>query len=85
MNPLPLTDLHAGLLEDTTGERREALLAKLRGMLDACLAAKRQLCDRDTYRRLQATGVAVGAAIRIVETLPQARDEAAASFIARRR
>jgi hypothetical protein len=64
-------DLQAELLNDDSGRRREDLLAHLRGLHQACLAAQRQLSDRDTYQRLVAASNAVSGAIRIVETLPR--------------
>jgi hypothetical protein len=66
-----LLDLESELLTDESGERRRNVLAQLQSLREDCQAAKRQLCDKDTYRRLEAANVAVNAAIRIVETLPQ--------------
>ena len=67
MNPDNLMDLHVRLRGDETGEQRSDLLARLRRLSDECAAAKRQLLDRESYRRVQAAGTAVAAAIRIVE------------------
>jgi hypothetical protein len=73
MNDAHLLDLHAELQNDMTGQRRAALLARLNGLKNECLDGKRQLQDRESYRRTQAASTAVNAAIRIVETLPQTR------------
>jgi hypothetical protein len=69
-NPL---DLHGELQNDVTGNRRTGLLARLRALNENCQAAKRQLHDREAFRRLQAASVAVSAAIQIVEKLPKSR------------
>ena len=71
MNDEHLLDLQVQLRNDAHGERRADLLDRLRALHDDCLAARRQLHDRDAFRRIQAAGTAVAAAIRIVETLPQ--------------
>jgi hypothetical protein len=74
MDDAHLLDLHSELQSDVSGARRADLLARLRGLRDNCLAAKRELCDRDAFSRLEAAGVAVTAAIRIVQNLPRQRD-----------
>lgn len=74
MDDAHLLDLHSELRNDVSGELRADLLARLRGLRDNCLAARRELCDRDAFSRLDAACVAVKAAIRIVEHLPQQRD-----------
>lgn len=73
MTPTDIAGLQARLQEDTTGEVRSAVLAHLRVLQAACADASRQLSDRETYKRVQAAGVAVNAALRIVEMLPQRR------------
>jgi hypothetical protein len=69
MNDAHLPDVHSQLRNDPSGARRAELQARLRALRDSCLAAKRELCDREAYGRLQAASVAVSAAIRIVEAL----------------
>lgn len=76
MNEVDLPDLETQLRGDESGAVRADLLKRLNALRDDCLAAKRQLSDRETFRRLQAANVAVNAAIRIVETLPVARVDA---------
>lgn len=71
MNDPHLLDLHAQLQGDSTGQRRAELLARLRDLHNGCLTAQRALCDRETFKRLEASTLAVSAAIRIIETLPQ--------------
>jgi len=73
MSEVQAPDLLAELQNDASGERRAQVLARLGRLHEDCLAAQRGLSDRDGYRRLQAAGVAVKAAIRIVETLPRTR------------
>jgi hypothetical protein len=68
-----LLDLHAELQNDMSGQRRTALLARLNGLKEQCVTSKRELQDRESYRRTQAANTALNAAIRIVETLPQTR------------
>jgi hypothetical protein len=73
MNESHPLDLHSELQNDTSGARRADLLAQLRGLQEKCMAAKRQLSDREAYHGIQAAAIAVNAAIKIVETLPQPR------------
>lgn len=74
MNDAHLLDLHSELQNDMSGARRAELLARLRGLREKCVAAKRELCARDAFSRLDAACVALAAAIRIVENLPQRRE-----------
>lgn len=67
----------AELQADDNGTLRPQVLARLQAMRENCQAAKRQLCDRETYRRVEAANVAVNAAIRIIETLPKRHGEPA--------
>jgi len=60
-------DLEQVLRDDPKGEHRAAVLARLNRMRDACIAARRELHDRASFRRLQATGAAVDAAITAME------------------
>ncbi|RYX93978.1 MAG: hypothetical protein EOO28_16470 [Comamonadaceae bacterium] len=64
----PSPDLYAELQADTTGARRDALLATLHTMQDTCIAAERKLNDRDAYQRIQSSRAAVAAAIKIVNS-----------------
>ena len=70
-NPTHQLDLHTELQNDTTGARRAEVLALLQARRDECIARRRQPADRDAYTRLQAATVALNAAIRIVEKVPQ--------------
>jgi hypothetical protein len=60
-------DVAARLMADTTGEYHRALLARLRKLADACAARLRVLHDPWAFRRLEATGAAIAAAIAVVE------------------
>jgi hypothetical protein len=73
MNETPSTDVIAEILDDPSGRRRAALVTRLQGLHDDCVVAKRKPSDGRTYERLQASGVALSAAIRILETLPASR------------
>jgi hypothetical protein len=73
MEPADTPDLETRLLADETGAARADLLKRLGALREECVSAKRQLSDREVFRRLQAANVAVNAAIRIVETLPAQR------------
>lgn len=70
MTDAHLLDLHSKLRNDASGECRAELLVRLQGLRDNCLAARRELCDRNAYARLQAASVALNAAIRVMENLP---------------
>lgn len=69
-----LLDLHSELVNDTSGTRRNELLARLRKLQDDCLLAKRQPTDRESFRQLHAAAAAVTAALRIVEKVPGSRE-----------
>ncbi|WP_048439633.1 hypothetical protein [Caenimonas sp. SL110] len=71
MNDPHLLELHSELQDDATGKRRTEVLAQLRELHNGCLTAQRALCDREVFKRLEASTLAVSAAIRIIETLPQ--------------
>ncbi|MBC7599816.1 MAG: hypothetical protein H7238_12475 [Polaromonas sp.] len=66
-------DLLAGLQDDPSGQRCAALIARLRGLHEDCLARKRTLCDRKTYELLEASSTALAAAIRIIEAVSHRR------------
>ena len=70
---LVLVDLESQLRNDTTGARSAEVLDRLRALRDNCQAARRQLCDKTTYRRLEAATIAVNAAIRVIEALPRGK------------
>ena len=70
MNESKSPDVQADLMDDPTGQRRAAMVARLKGLHVDCLAAKRKPCDRKTFDQLEASTTALAAAIRIVETLP---------------
>ncbi|MBC7601246.1 MAG: hypothetical protein H7255_01110 [Ramlibacter sp.] len=74
MNEPQLLDLQTQLQNDRTGTRRTGLLTQLRTLHAGCMATQRQPNDAETFTRLKAAGTALSAAIRIVETLPQAQD-----------
>lgn len=71
MNEATVSNLEAELRDDESGARRVLLLSQLNALRAECQAAKRQLCDRETFRRIDSSNIAVNAAIRIIETLPQ--------------
>ena len=70
MNDPHLLDLHSELQNDSTGKRRTELLGHLRELHNGCLTAQRALCDREVFKRLEASTLAVSAAIKIIEKLP---------------
>ena len=65
-----LLELHSALQDDATGKRRTEVLARLRALHNDCLFAQRALCDRETFKRLEASTLAVSAAMRIIESIP---------------
>jgi hypothetical protein len=66
-DPFDDDEMDARLRDDPDGEYRAGLMSRLRRMRDACDAARRQLQDRESFRRLQAASAAVEAAITAVE------------------
>ncbi|GAA4348344.1 hypothetical protein GCM10023165_34060 [Variovorax defluvii] len=60
------------LRADTSGRYRAELRVRLGDMHDACTLARRQLHDRDTYRRLEAGMAAVGVAVTVLDLMPPA-------------
>jgi hypothetical protein len=65
-------DVEQRLRDDASGQYRAELQARLREMQSACALARRQLHDRDTYRRVEAAMAAVGAAATVLELMPRA-------------
>jgi hypothetical protein len=68
----PGFDVEQRLCDDASGQYRAELRARLNAMQNACALARRQLHDRETYRRLEAALAAVGAAATVLELLPRA-------------
>ncbi|VTU27244.1 hypothetical protein H4CHR_01955 [Variovorax sp. PBS-H4] len=66
----PGFDVEQRLCDDASGQYRAELRVRLREMQSACAIAKRQLHDRDTYRRIEAAMAAVGAAAAVLELMP---------------
>ena len=64
-------DVEQRLCDDVTGQYRAELRARLGEMQNACALARRQLHDRDTYRRIEAALAAVGAAAIVLELVPR--------------
>lgn len=67
MNDTTDSDLYAELQQDTSGKRRDELLARLQTMHDTCQVTRQKLNDRETYQCIEASGAAVAAAIKIVK------------------
>lgn len=67
MNDTTNSDLYAELQQDTSGKRRDELLARLQILQDTCKAARQKLNDRETFQRIEASAAAVTAAIKIVK------------------
>jgi hypothetical protein len=65
-------DVEQRLCDAATGQYRAELGARLSEMHNACALARRQLHDRDTYRRIEAASAAVGAAATILALMPRA-------------
>jgi hypothetical protein len=65
-------DVEQRLCDDASGQYRAELRARLSEMQNACALARRQLHDRDTYRRVEAAMAAVGAAATVLELMPRA-------------
>ena len=65
-------DVEQRLCDDASGQYRAELRARLSEMQNACALARRQLHDRDTYRRVDAAMAAVGAAAAVLELMPRA-------------
>ena len=65
-------DVEQRLRDDTSGQYRAELRTRLKEMHNACVAAGRQLQDRETYRRLEAAIAAVGAAATALDLMPRA-------------
>lgn len=62
-------DVEQRLRDDASGQYRAELRARLREMQNACALARRQLLDRDTYRRVEAAMAAVGAAATVLDLM----------------
>ncbi|KWT92114.1 MULTISPECIES: hypothetical protein [unclassified Variovorax] len=65
-------DVEQRLCDDASGQYRAELRARLGEMQSACALARRQLHDRDTYRRIEAAMAAVAAAATVLELMPRA-------------
>lgn len=65
-------DVEQCLQDDVTGEYRAVLRARLKEMHEACMLGRRQLHDRDTFRKLDAALSAVGAAVTALDLVPRA-------------
>lgn len=63
-------DVEQRLCDDASGQYRAELRARLSDMQNACALARRQLHDRDTYRRVEAAMAAVSAAAAVLELMP---------------
>jgi len=55
-------DLERALREDRDGTYRGRLLARIEELHSSCAAARRELQDRETFRKLQAASGALDAA-----------------------
>lgn len=66
-------DVEQRLRDDASAAYRIELRARLSEMQNTCALARRQLHDRDTYRRLEAAIAAVGAAVTVLELMPTGR------------
>lgn len=66
----PGFDVEQRLCDDASGQYRAELRARLSEMQSACALSRRQLHDRDTYRRLEAAMAAVSAALTVLELMP---------------
>jgi hypothetical protein len=64
-------DVEQRLRDDASGQYRAELRARLSEMQNACALARRQLHDRDAYRRVEAAMAAVGAAVTVLELMPR--------------
>jgi len=64
-----LVDLEQALKDDVRGPHRAALVARLTRMREACATARRNLHDKETFRRIEAASAAVDAAITAIDLM----------------
>ena len=65
-------DFESALRGDRDGRHRARMLARIEQLQSACAAARRELQDRDTFRKLQAAAGALEAAKVALELMNMA-------------